>query len=46
MVIDIFLYIILILWHPQKNIDATIDFPYKEYGENKDNFGDHNFKIN
>lgn len=44
-VIDLIFYMLLSWWTPKDQIDRAIDFPHKEYVENREKYGDHNFHI-
>ena len=44
-IIDIFIFAILCLIWPAHTIDKALDFPHKEYRENKEKYGEHNFSI-
>jgi len=44
-ILDIFLLAVLVLIWPASTIDKALDFPYKEYKENKEKYGDHKFNI-
>eukprot|EP00828_Plagiopyla_frontata_P048116 TRINITY_DN9123_c0_g1_i2.p1 TRINITY_DN9123_c0_g1~~TRINITY_DN9123_c0_g1_i2.p1 ORF type:complete len:193 (-),score=23.55 TRINITY_DN9123_c0_g1_i2:174-752(-) len=44
-IVDIIFYIMLCLFTPAEKIEKTIDFPYKKYKANKEQFGDHNASL-
>lgn len=45
MIIDIFVYILMLFFSPTRNIDIAVEFPTREYNENKDKYGDHLFNL-
>lgn len=38
-------YLILRVFYPKESIEKVIDFPLKNYEQNKDKFGDHTFNL-
>jgi len=44
-ILGIFLNAILDIWQPASKIEPAVDFPYAEFAENKENYGDYKLNV-
>ena len=44
-ILDIILYLIIAYFFPEDEIEKAIDFPYQQYAQNREKFGNHNFSV-
>jgi len=45
LIIDVIVFSICCIIWPAHTIEEALDFPYREYRENKEKFGDHKFTV-